>query len=132
MAKKIEGYIKVAGSGRQGQSVAAHRSGARSARPEHHGVLQGSSTRRPSRWKSACRSRWSSPPSGDRTFTFITKTPPASYFLKKAAKIEQGLQGPPAAVSVGKVTMAQIREIAEKRKWLISTPMTLSMRRWPR
>ena len=34
---------------------------------------------------------------GDRTFTFVTKTPPASYFLKKAAGLEQGQRRPPAS-----------------------------------
>ena len=50
----------------------------------------------------------------DRTFTFITKTPPTSYFLKKAAKIEKG-SGTTGRNSAGKVTKAQIREIAEKK-----------------
>jgi large subunit ribosomal protein L11 len=48
----------------------------------------------------------------DRTFTFITKTPPASVLLKKAAKIESG-SGEPNKTKVGKVTMKQVREIAE-------------------
>ena len=48
----------------------------------------------------------------DRTFTFITKTPPASVLLKKAAKIESG-SGVPNKTKVGKVTMKQVREIAE-------------------
>jgi large subunit ribosomal protein L11 len=51
---------------------------------------------------------------GDRTFTFIMRTPPASYFLKKAAKIESGAKAAGRDV-VGKVTMAQVREIAEKK-----------------
>jgi len=50
----------------------------------------------------------------DRTFTFVTKTPPVSYFLKKAANIQKGSQTPGKG-TVGKVTMAQIREIAEKK-----------------
>jgi large subunit ribosomal protein L11 len=50
----------------------------------------------------------------DRTFTFITKTPPVSYFLKKAAKIEKG-SGTTGRGHVGKVTKAQVREIAEKK-----------------
>ena len=62
----------------------------------------------------ACRSRWSITAYADRTFTFITKTPPKSYFLKKAAGIEKGSQTPGKG-TVGKVTMAQIREIAEKK-----------------
>jgi|TARA_R110000787_G_scaffold62722_1_gene141688 large subunit ribosomal protein L11 len=48
----------------------------------------------------------------DRTFSFITKTPPASFFLKKAAKVNKG-SGVPNKNKVGKVTMTQVREIAE-------------------
>jgi large subunit ribosomal protein L11 len=48
----------------------------------------------------------------DRTFTFITKTPPASILLKKAAKIDKG-SGEPNKNKVGKVTRKQVREIAE-------------------
>ncbi len=50
----------------------------------------------------------------DRTYTFILKTPPAAELLKKAAKIEKG-SGDPLRTKVGKVTRAQIREIAEKK-----------------
>ncbi len=50
----------------------------------------------------------------DRTFTFVTKTPPNTYFLKKAAKIDKGTQTPGKG-TVGSVTMAQIREIAEAK-----------------
>src|SRR6185312_14171335 len=49
----------------------------------------------------------------DRSFTFVTKTPPNSYFLMKAAGIEKGSQTPGKG-TVGKVSMKQIREIAEK------------------
>jgi large subunit ribosomal protein L11 len=52
---------------------------------------------------------------GDRTFTFVMRTPPATYFLKKAAKIESGSKAPGRDAAVGKVTMAQVREIAEKK-----------------
>ena len=52
---------------------------------------------------------------GDRSFTFVTKTPPASYFLKKAAGIEKGAQTTGKGASAGQVTMAQIREIAEQK-----------------
>jgi large subunit ribosomal protein L11 len=48
----------------------------------------------------------------DRTFTFITKTPPAAVLLKKAAGVPKG-SGEPNVNKVGKVTMAQVREIAE-------------------
>ena len=47
----------------------------------------------------------------DRTFSFVTKTPPNSFFLKKAAGIAKGTQTP-GRETVGSVTMAQIREIA--------------------
>ena len=50
----------------------------------------------------------------DRTFTFITKTPPAPVLLKKAAKIEKG-SGTPNKTKVGTVTEAQIREIATQK-----------------
>ena len=50
----------------------------------------------------------------DRTFSFITKTPPASYFLKKAAKLPKG-SGTPGMGYVGQVNMAQVREIAEAK-----------------
>ena len=49
---------------------------------------------------------------GDRTFTFITKTPPNTYFLKKAAGITKGTTTPGKGAAVGKVTMTQLREIA--------------------
>jgi large subunit ribosomal protein L11 len=49
----------------------------------------------------------------DRTFNFIMKTPPNTYFLKRAAKIEKGTTTPGKGAAVGKVTMAQLREIAE-------------------
>ncbi len=50
----------------------------------------------------------------DRTFSFITKTPPASFFLKKAAKLGKGASETGKEI-VGQVTMAQVREIAEKK-----------------
>lgn len=50
----------------------------------------------------------------DRTYTFILKTPPAAELLKKAAGISKG-SGKPLQEKVGKVTKAQIREIAEKK-----------------
>ena len=50
----------------------------------------------------------------DRSFTFQIKSPPASYFLRKAAGIEKG-SSTTGRGTVGKVTMTQIREIAEKK-----------------
>ncbi len=51
---------------------------------------------------------------GDRTFTFVTKTPPASYFIKKAAGLEKAA-AEPGKEPVGMITMRQVREIAEKK-----------------
>lgn len=50
----------------------------------------------------------------DRTFTFVTKTPPASILLKKAAGLEKG-SGEPNKKKLGKVTRRQIQEIAETK-----------------
>ena len=50
----------------------------------------------------------------DRSFTFVTKTAPASYFLRKAAKIPKGSATPGKGI-VGSVTMAQVREIAQAK-----------------
>jgi large subunit ribosomal protein L11 len=48
----------------------------------------------------------------DRSFTFVTKTPPAAVLLKRAADVEKG-SSEPNKKKVGKVTRAQIREIAQ-------------------
>lgn len=48
----------------------------------------------------------------DRTFTFITKTPPNTYFLKKAAGITKGTTTPGKGAMVGRVSMTQLKEIA--------------------
>ena len=50
----------------------------------------------------------------DRSFSFETKTAPASYFLRKAAKIPKG-SSEPGKTAAGTVTMAQVREIAEAK-----------------
>ena len=50
----------------------------------------------------------------DRSFTFITKTPPASVLIKKACKIESG-SGVPNKTKVAKITHAQLKEIAETK-----------------
>jgi large subunit ribosomal protein L11 len=51
----------------------------------------------------------------DKSFTFDMKSPPATYFLKKVAKITSGSKEPGKGAFVGKVTIAQCREIAEKK-----------------
>ena len=51
----------------------------------------------------------------DRRFTFITKTPPVSYLLKKAAGIEKGTQTP-GRTAIGQITHLQIQQIAEQKR----------------
>lgn len=50
----------------------------------------------------------------DRSFTFVTKTPPASILLKKAAKLEKG-SGEPNKTKVGSITMKQVEDIASQK-----------------
>jgi large subunit ribosomal protein L11 len=50
----------------------------------------------------------------DRTYSFITKTPPASYLLRKAAGLDKG-SGEPNRAKVGKLTMSQVEEIAKTK-----------------
>ena len=50
----------------------------------------------------------------DRSFTFVTKTPPAAVLIKQAINLEKG-SGEPHRVKVGKITQAQLREIAERK-----------------
>jgi large subunit ribosomal protein L11 len=65
---------------------------------------------------------------GDKSFSFITKSPPAAVLLKKAAKVEKG-SGEPNRVKVGEVTKAQVKEIAElKMKDLNASDMEAAMR----
>ena len=51
----------------------------------------------------------------DRSFTFVTKTPPAAEMIKKAAGVAKG-SGVPHTQKVGKLSMDQVREIAETKK----------------
>ena len=50
----------------------------------------------------------------DKSFTFVTKTAPASYFLKKIAKVDKGANTPGREVKA-QITIAQIKEIAEQK-----------------
>ena len=50
----------------------------------------------------------------DKSFSFVTKTAPVSYFLKRAAGLKSGSKEPGRSVA-GKVTMAQVREIADQK-----------------
>ena len=64
----------------------------------------------------------------DKSFTFEMKTPPASYFLKKAAKLESGSKAPGRDFA-GTVTKAQVREIAKaKMKDLNANDIDMAMR----
>jgi large subunit ribosomal protein L11 len=64
----------------------------------------------------------------DRSFTFELKTPPMSYFIKKAAKIESGAKAP-GRDKAGSITKAQVKEIAEqKMKDLNSETIEAAMR----
>jgi len=50
----------------------------------------------------------------DKSFTFVTKTPPATFYLKEAARVKSG-SGKTGRETVGKITRTQLREIAEKK-----------------
>ena len=50
----------------------------------------------------------------DRSFTFVTKTPPAAVLIKQAIGVESG-SAEPHRLKVGKITQAQVREIAERK-----------------
>jgi large subunit ribosomal protein L11 len=64
----------------------------------------------------------------DKTFSFITKSPPASILLKKAAKVEKG-SGEPHRTKVGQVTRTQVQEIAKiKMKDLNASTIESAMR----
>ncbi|HVZ15118.1 MAG TPA: 50S ribosomal protein L11 [Bauldia sp.] len=64
----------------------------------------------------------------DKSFTFEMKTPPVSFFLKKAAKLDKGSQTPGRG-SAGKVTKEQVRDIATKKlKDLNATDVEAAMR----
>ena len=51
----------------------------------------------------------------DRTYTFVTKTSPASYMIKQALKLQSGSKEPGKAAPIAKISQKQIREIAEKK-----------------
>ena len=64
----------------------------------------------------------------DKSFTFIIKSPPSSILIKKAAKIDKG-SATPQSVKVGKVTRAQLEEIAKtKMKDLTAADMDAAVR----
>jgi large subunit ribosomal protein L11 len=65
----------------------------------------------------------------DRSFSFVTKTPPNTYYLKKAAKIEKGSKSVGKEAKVGRVTTSQLREIAaQKMRDMNTTDIEAAMR----
>ena len=115
MAKKVVGYIKLQVPGRQGEPVAADRPGARPARSQHHGVLQGVQRPDPGHGAGPRAAGGRSPRYADKSFTFILKTPPASVLIKKALKLEKG-SSKPHLDKVGKLTRGQVEEIAKAKQ----------------
>ena len=114
MAKKSYRFGEVADCGGQGHAGSAGWSGARSGADQHHGVLQ--AVQREDQRKEldgliipVVVSVYT-----DRTFTFITKTPPAAILLKRAAGVAKG-SGTPNKDKVGKVTEKQVLEIAKQK-----------------
>jgi len=113
MAKKVTGYLKL-----QVRPGAANPSppigpALGQARSQHHGVCKAFNA------QTAKEEKNTPIPVvitiyADRSFTFEMKTPPMSYFLKQAAKVQSGSKAPGRDFA-GKVTSAQVREIAEKK-----------------
>jgi large subunit ribosomal protein L11 len=132
--KKVSGFIKLQVPGRQGQSVAAHRAGAGPARRQHHGVLQ--AVQRPHAGADEGRRHDPGRDHGllDRSFTFITKTPPAPILIKKAAGLAHAKKPgsgskEPNKVTVGKISQKQLRDIATtKMPDLNTTDIEAAMR----
>jgi hypothetical protein len=94
MAKKSCRSTQAAGSGRFGDPVAPDWSGTWSARHQHHGILQGDSMPRPRKWKRALPIPVVITYYQDKSFNFVMKKPPVSYFLKKEAKLKSGSKSP--------------------------------------
>ena len=115
MAPEEDQWVRQApGHGRQGHPRTADRSGTRSGAGQHYGVLQ--AVQRPHQGPRDGRPDDSGRHHRlcDRTFSFITKTPPAAVLLKKAAGIEKG-SGTPNKDKKGKVTEKQIIQIATQK-----------------
>jgi large subunit ribosomal protein L11 len=103
--KENHGLHQIAGAGGGRQSLAADRTGARSAR-QFNAQTQKMEKGSPIPVVITVYQ--------DRSFTFEMRTPPVSYFIKKAAKLESGSKAP-GRDKVGAVTKAQVREIAEQK-----------------
>jgi large subunit ribosomal protein L11 len=116
--KKVAGMIKLQIQAGQ-PTRPARRPCARSARRQHHGVLQGVQRRDGVQRGNVIPVEITV--YEDRSFTFL-KTPPAAKLLKKAAGVQKG-SAEPHKTKVAKVTKDQVREIAETRR-KTSTPTT--------
>ena len=114
MAKKIIWLYQAAGARRRCDPVAADRSGSRSARSEHHGILQGLQCGHAGDGKEGTPIPTIITAYADKSFSFEMKLPPVTYFIKQALKIQSGSKKP-GHESGGKLTEAQVREIAEKK-----------------
>ena len=112
MAKKVVGKIGLAVAGRKGDPGTAGRSRARSVLAEHHGVLQG--VQRPHEAQAGMIIPVEITVFEDRTFTFITKTPPASFLIKQRARRRVRLRR--SQPQEGRNADAtQVREIAQTK-----------------
>ena len=92
MAKKIVGFIKLQVPAGKANPEPADRAGARPARPQHHGILQGVQRADAEGRSRACRFPVVITAYADKSFTFVMKTPPATVLIKKAAKVDKGSQ----------------------------------------
>ena len=110
--KKVLATRQAADQGRRGHPRAArgHRPG--TARRQHHGVLQAVQRGHPAVSGSGHPVELTI--YEDRSFSFVTKQPPAAELIKQAAGIEKG-SGVPNREKVGSLTQAQVRDIAERK-----------------
>ena len=114
MAKKATGFGEAADRRGQGNAGPAGRPRARSGADQHHGVLQAVQRAHQNKELDGLIIPVVITVYNDRSFTFITKTPPASILLKRAAGIAKG-SGTPNKDKVGKVTEKQVEEIAKQK-----------------
>jgi large subunit ribosomal protein L11 len=112
LVKKVVGKIGLQLQAGKATPAPAGRTGARTVLAEHHGVLQG--VQRAHAGQAGMVIPVEITVYEDRTFTFVTKTPPASFLIKKALGIESG-SAIPNRNKVGKISQKQLREIAETK-----------------
>ena len=110
MCKARQSSHQTADSRGQGDARAAGWSGARPARHQHHGILKEYNERTANQAGSIVPAEITV--YEDRSFTFITKTPPAADLLKKAAGVDKG-SGTPGKAKRARLRATQLREIAQ-------------------